>query len=80
MIIFKRNNCLETMKKILYIGIFIILLFASERTLGGNSKNCIRFSYDNIVITSKYTRITGTGLEVNPKSWTQLKGSNETKF
>ena len=42
------------MKKILYIGIFIILLFASERTLGGNSKNCIRFSYDNIVITSKY--------------------------
>ena len=42
------------MKKIAYIGIFNILLFASERTLGGNSKNCIRFSYDNIVITSKY--------------------------
>ena len=24
--------------------------------------------------------IRGTGPEVNPESWTQLKGSNETKF
>ena len=24
--------------------------------------------------------VTGTGAEVNPESWTQLKGSNETEF
>jgi hypothetical protein len=24
--------------------------------------------------------VMGTGTEVNPESWTQLKGSNETKF
>ena len=24
--------------------------------------------------------VVGTGIEVNPESWTQLKGSNETEF
>ena len=45
---------METMKKIAYIGIFIILLFASERTLGGNCRNCIILSLDSIVVTSYY--------------------------
>ena len=26
------------------------------------------------------TEITGTGFEVNPESWTQLKGSNEKRI
>lgn len=45
---------MEKMNIIACVGIFFTLLFASERTLGGNCKNCIILSLDSIVVTSYY--------------------------